>query len=106
MTPEEVESLPGVESAWRSRQVIGQVVGGPVTFLSVSSGEPQPDDLFTPVVIEGRAPIANRVDEVVVPEVLAKEVGIGIGDRIPLKLLTPPRSPSSTPASASRTVPS
>ena len=56
VTPEEVESLPGVESSWRSRQVIGQVVGGPVTFLSVSSGQPQPDDLFTPVVIEGRAP--------------------------------------------------
>ena len=89
VSPEEVEALPGVESSWRSRQVIGQVVGGPVTFLSVSSGQAQRDDLFTPVVVEGRRPVDDRVDEVMVPEVLAREAGIELGDRIPLKLLTP-----------------
>ena len=90
VTPEEVEALPGVESSWRSRQVIGQVVGGPVTFLSVSSGQPQPDDLFTPVVIEGRRAGRRPGRRGDGPRgARARRPGSRIGDRIPLKLLTP-----------------
>ncbi len=71
----EIADFPGVTRSWRSRQVIGQLVGAPVTYISVSSGPPRPADLFTPVVIDGRAPRDDAADEVLVPSVLRGRPG-------------------------------
>jgi hypothetical protein len=87
--PEEIERLPGVEKAWRSSQVIGQVLGRQVLYVSVSSGPPRPDDLFSPVIVSGRQPRDDSPYEVIVPDVQAREVGLHVGDRLPVKLLTP-----------------
>ena len=89
VTPGEVRRLPGVEESWTSRQLIGQVLGRPVLYVSVSSGPPRPADLFTPVVVRGRLPRDDDAREVVVPEILAREVGFHVGDRLVLALLTP-----------------
>ncbi|HEX6937175.1 MAG TPA: FtsX-like permease family protein [Actinomycetes bacterium] len=86
---DDIAGFPGVTRSWQSRQVIGAVVGAPVTYMSVSSGPARPDDLFTPVVVDGRAPRDDAVGEVLLPSVLADEVGLGVGDRFTLKLLTP-----------------
>ena len=107
MKPEEVEALPGVESSWRTRQVIGQIVGGPVSFLSVSSGSRPPDDLFTPVIIEGRQPVPDRVGEVLQHLVgvhhVERAVGKGSAPTSPtwtLRLVSPRSCASDCPRSA------
>ena len=84
-----IAHFPGVTESWQSQQVIGQLIGREVAFLSVSSGPPRPDTIFSPVVLEGRAPRDDRADEVLVPAVLAREIGLRVGDRLPMKLLTP-----------------
>jgi hypothetical protein len=84
-----ISRFPGVTESWQSQQVIGQLLGREVAYLSVSSGPPRPDTIFSPVVLEGRAPRDDRADEVLVPSVLAREIGLRVGDRLPIKLLTP-----------------
>jgi len=84
-----IARFPGVTESWQSQQVIGQLLGREVAYLSVSSGPPRPGTLFSPVVLEGRAPRDDRADEVLVPSVLAREIGLQVGDRLPMKLLTP-----------------
>ena len=84
-----IAHFPGVTESWQSQQVIGQLLGREVAYLSVSSGPPRPDTLFSPVVLEGRAPRDDRADEVLIPSVLAREIGLHVGDRLPIKLLTP-----------------
>ena len=86
---DEIAKFPGVTSSWQSQQVIGGVVGAPVAYVSVTSGPPRSDDLFTPVVVDGRAPRDDAVGEVMVPTAFADEVGMKVGDKLPLKLLTP-----------------
>ena len=80
---------PEVRESWQSRQVIGALVGGPMAFVSVSTGPPRPRDLFTPVLVDGRQPHDDAPDEVLVPSLLADEMGLRVGDTLPLKLLTP-----------------
>jgi len=88
--PDEVERLPGVVKSWRSSQVIGQVLGAPVVqYVSVSSGPPRDPDLFSPVLVQGRAPRDDAPFEVMVPEILAHENGVHLGEVVPVKLLTP-----------------
>lgn len=88
--PAEVERLPGVVKSWRSSQVIAQVLGAPVVrYVSVSSGPPRDPDLFSPVVVRGRAPRDDAPLEVMVPEIAADEIGVHLGDTVPVKLLTP-----------------
>ena len=84
-----IARFPGVTESWQSTQVIGQLLGREVAYLSVSSGPPRPDTIFSPVILEGRAPRDDRADEVLVPSVLAREIGLHVGDRLPIKLLTP-----------------
>jgi hypothetical protein len=86
---DEIARFPGVSRSWRSRQTIGVVRGEPVTYVSVSSGPPRPDDLLTPVIVHGRAPRDDAADEVLLPTVLAEAMDLQVGDRLPLKLLTP-----------------
>ncbi|MGZ4597318.1 MAG: FtsX-like permease family protein, partial [Actinomycetes bacterium] len=90
VSPAEVEALPGIQKVWRTRQVIGQLLGAPgVTYANVSAGHDRPADLFTPVIVQGRPAHDDAPDEVIVPEAYASEVGIRLGDTIRLKLLTP-----------------
>jgi hypothetical protein len=87
--PREVESLPQVVESWRSRQVIGQVMRRGVLYVSLSAGPKRPPGLFTPVLVQGRAPRDDAPYEVMVPEIAAREIGVHLGDTVPLKLLTP-----------------
>ena len=90
MSPDRVTSLPGVLDSWSSSQVIGKLdVPGPVMFLSVSTGDPRPKDLFSPVLVSGRLPHDDDPNEVIVPEVQAEMAHLSVGDELPLKLMTP-----------------
>ena len=84
-----IARFPGVVESWQSQQVIGQLLGPQVAYVSVSSGPPRPDTIFSPVILSGREPRDDAVDEVLLPSVLADELGLAVGDRLPLKLLTP-----------------
>jgi hypothetical protein len=85
----EVTDLPQVVDSWESSQVIGQVLGRSVMYVSISSGPPRDPDLFSPVVVQGRAPRDDAPDEVMVPEIAAREIGVRLGDTMKVKLLTP-----------------
>lgn len=87
--PGEIEQLPDVVASWQSSQVIAQLLGRPVMFVSISSGPPRDRDLFSPVVVQGRAPRDDAADEVMVPEIAAREIGVRLGDTVRVKLLTP-----------------
>jgi putative ABC transport system permease protein len=87
--PREVEQLPDVVQSWQSSQVIGQLLGRPVMFVSISSGPQRDPGLFSPVVVQGRAPRDDAADEVMVPEIAAREIGVHLGDTMRVKLLTP-----------------
>jgi putative ABC transport system permease protein len=84
-----IAHFPGVTESWQSQQVIGQLVGPQIAYVSVSSGPPRPDTIFSPVILAGRAPRDDAADEVLLPSVLADELGLRVGDHLALKLLTP-----------------
>ena len=84
-----IARFPGVVESWQSQQVIGQLLGPQVAYVSVSSGPPRPDTIFSPVILAGRQPRDDAADEVLLPSVLADELDLEVGDHLPLKLLTP-----------------
>jgi putative ABC transport system permease protein len=84
-----IAHFPGVVESWQSQQVIGQLLGPQVAYVSVSSGPPRPDTIFSPVILSGREPRDDAPDEVLLPSVLAGELGLEVGDHLRLKLLTP-----------------
>ena len=49
-----IAHFPGVVESWQSQQVIGQLLGPQVAYVSVSSGPPRPDTIFSPVILSGR----------------------------------------------------
>ena len=88
VTPAEVRRLPGVERTWVSQQAIGQLPGHPVAYVSLSTGPPGPPDLFTPVLLRGRPADPAAADEVVIPELAESELGLHLGDVVPISLLS------------------
>lgn len=86
---EEVVELPTVAAAWVTSVAIGRVDGPGVRYVGVLSGPPAPDELFTPVLVTGRAPSESAPDEVVLDERSAEGLGLEPGDTFTLQMLTP-----------------
>ena len=84
-----VPGLPGVDHAWVGASWIGRVEDAPsLRFLSFGGGVDRPADLVRPVVVAGREPAADAVDEVLIGEPLAEMGGYALGDELTLKMLT------------------
>ncbi len=86
---DEVLALPEVEDAWPLRGVVGQALDVPeVTYLTVVSGGPRPDGLFSPLVVDGRLPADDAVGEVAADVDFAEQAGVEVGDRARIGFLT------------------
>ena len=83
-----LRALPGVTAIGAARQLTGVVaghrtsIGGP---LDGAIGR----TVDLPRVIEGRRPRPGRAREIAVPEPLARDAGIGIGDTVEFRGFTP-----------------
>jgi putative ABC transport system permease protein len=86
---DEVAALPGVDFAWEASLYVAKLGGPGVNYVGMVSGPERPDDLFTPIVVEGRAADPNRADEAVVIEQAALAFGVGAGDELDVTLLLP-----------------
>jgi hypothetical protein len=84
-----IAQLPGVQASWTAAATVGQVRGGDLQYVAVTSGPPKPPGLFTPVVVQGREPAADAPREVVVTEQLAGYLDLAPGSSLPLQLLLP-----------------
>lgn len=84
-----LRSLPGVEAIGYLRQLAVTRPDG--DFLAV--GGPLDGSLFRDIdrirIVEGRAPRPDVPEEVVVPEPLARQAGLRVGDRLPVQGYTP-----------------
>ena len=107
---EGIRELPEVADAWFAPVAVGQVEGPEIAYFGVAGGfgtDAQAPDLTRLVAVDGRLPAPGATDEVAVAEPLFREFGLRLGQEFTLRWLTPePSSPSSTPGSASPTVPS
>jgi len=81
--------MPGVTASWTPVAWIAQVNTPAVRFVSLSGGPDHPPGLAEPVVIAGRAPDPDAVDEVLAGEPAAAELGLEVGDEVILRLLLP-----------------
>jgi putative ABC transport system permease protein len=86
---DQVASLPLVRRAWVAGLGVGRPAGDNVAYFGVLSGPPRADDLFSPLVVAGRAYDQDAPDEVVVAERFSQAVGIGVGDVLALRFITP-----------------
>jgi ABC-type lipoprotein release transport system permease subunit len=87
--PPEVARLPGVAKAEVARVAVGAVEGrGQVIYTAITALDHFDGDLFTPVIVGGRAPDPHRADEIVVAESLARDNGIKVGYTFSIHMLT------------------
>jgi hypothetical protein len=84
-----VPRMPGVVASWTPVSWIAQVNTPAVRFVSLSGGPDHPPGLAEPVVIEGRAPDPEAVNEVLAGEPVAAELGLHVGDQVILRMLLP-----------------
>jgi hypothetical protein len=83
----QVAELPMVQRAWIGDFVIAQLKGQSVTYAGILTGPEHPADLFTPVVMQGRAP--SGPNEVMLAEEVAESSGSSVDSVLHLSLLTP-----------------
>ncbi|NHC16003.1 ABC transporter permease [Motilibacter deserti] len=83
-----VTRLPQVESAWSSLTTVGKLADDDLVYVSISSGQPRPPGLITPVPVDGRMPADDAIDEVAVDERFARAMGVGVGDVVDYTFLT------------------
>ncbi|MBW0119561.1 hypothetical protein I4J48_30385, partial [Pseudonocardia sp. KRD-169] len=83
-----VPEMPGVARAWTTDGWVARVEGPVLRYVSVGAGVDQPPGLVDPVVLDGRLPAPAAPDELLVGEPFAEMSGLGVGDRLTLKLLT------------------
>ena len=86
--PDDVTSLPGVAHSRVLQMGVGQISGSELGFTSISAG-PTSEHVFTPVVVEGRAPDPAAADEAMVAEEFAQFFGLSVGEVVELSMLTP-----------------
>jgi hypothetical protein len=80
--------LPSVDSARTSPVAVARVVADEVVFIGIVAGPTGDEQPLQPVVVEGRAPRADSVDEVMFVESVARDFGIRPGARFTLQFLT------------------
>lgn len=83
-----IAARPEVDEAIRIGNYLGRLSGPGVQYVGVAAPDRPYARLGRPVVVRGRAPAATRPDEVIVEEGRARLAGLGVGDRVPLDLLT------------------
>lgn len=81
--------LPGVTGVRTAGTWVAQLDGPALRYVSVNAGAAEPADLVRPVVVAGREPAADAPDELLIGEPLAEDAGLGVGDEVVLRLLTP-----------------
>lgn len=81
--------LPIVESSWQATLSVARLDGPGVVYVGVLAGPERPEDIFQPVVLDGRLPDPHAADEVAVLEPFAEHLGLGPGDELRLAFLTP-----------------
>jgi hypothetical protein len=86
---DDVVRLPGVRDAWVATQMVAKLQGPGVVYVGITSGASPHPDLYTPIVVEGRAADPAAVDEAVLLESTPVSQVAGVGDEIPLKMLLP-----------------
>jgi hypothetical protein len=84
---DQVPSMPGVTASWTPVAWVAQINTPAVRFVSLSGGPGHPAGLAEPVVVAGRAPRADAVNEVLVSEPTAAELDVHVGDEVILRLL-------------------
>lgn len=85
-----IVELPEVASSWTAHLAVARVEGGEgVIYTGWTLGPPPPPGLQEPVVVEGRAPDPDVVDEVLVTEGYAEELGLAPGDEVRFRFLAP-----------------
>jgi putative ABC transport system permease protein len=84
---ERITALPPVRDSWTTKNAVGLVEGEGRVYLSVTFGGDRPDDLFTPVMVDGRMPSDSATHEVAVSETLSDRLGVRPGDTLPLRML-------------------
>lgn len=90
-----VPHMPGVVGSWTPVTWVAQatkanqVATPEVRFESLSGGPDHPPGLAAPVVIDGREPDPDAVDEILASEPAAAELGLEVGDEVILRLLLP-----------------
>jgi putative ABC transport system permease protein len=82
-----IPTMPGVTESWTPVAWVAQINTPAVRFVSLSGGPDHPPGLAEPVVIKGRAPVAEAADEILVSEPAAADLGLHVGDEVILRLL-------------------
>lgn len=83
-----VPGMPGVAQAWTTDGWVAQVEGPVLRYVSIGAGVDQPAGLVDPVVVAGRLPAPDAPGELLLGEPFAEASGLGVGDRVVLRLLT------------------
>lgn len=81
-------SLPGVGQRRAGVFGVAKLARPGVVYIGVQSLAPEPSNLFTPVVVEGRMFRSDAPDEAVLVEGAAVGLGIAVGDVLRLQMLT------------------
>ena len=88
--PEALRGLPHVITTKHAAMGVGEIEGPEVAYIAIQSLPPEPDDVFTPVLVSGRLYRAGAPDEAVMTERAARRQGIRPGAVVRLKMLAPP----------------
>ncbi|HET6257497.1 MAG TPA: ABC transporter permease [Pseudonocardia sp.] len=83
-----VPTLPGVAQARLVHTWVARIEGPALRFVSVGAGPADPPDLVRPVVVEGREPAPDSLDELLLSEPIAAMTGLGVGSEVTVKMLT------------------
>src|SRR5215470_11064961 len=86
-----VTALPGVRASWSPGAWVGRVHGTPsLVYLSLVAGAAHPADVFQPVLLRGRYPRDDAVDEILVSEPMTLDfpLAIDVGSVLDITLLT------------------
>jgi putative ABC transport system permease protein len=86
--PSRVAGLSGIERAWIGTMAVARVQGPDVQYVSVLMGPPRPADLFSPLVVAGRAADPANPAEVVAAEGWAQAINVSPRDSFRLNFLT------------------
>jgi hypothetical protein len=85
-----VTALPGVRASWSPGAWIGRIHGTPsLAYLSLVAGSAHPD-VFQPVLLRGRLPHDDAVDEILVSEPMTRDFvpAVDVGSVLDITLLT------------------
>ncbi|CAI7978969.1 ABC transporter permease [Frankia sp. Hr75.2] len=85
-----VAAIPGVAQAWAGVGMVGRLEDQPsLAYIGIIGGPADHRGLYEPVVVRGHGYDPAAPDEAVLDERAAARWGVGVGDTLRLRLLTP-----------------